>query len=244
MSEKKIALFMCLSLLVTGAFCQSVNFFTKENPEITTAFSIAGALKSEVCTSPVIAETKVTADFQELNVNFGFAVQGKRFDATSKILYMPTIQKKCRYGVGVGLNHHFLRYFDTFSENDFLLSGRFHWYKSDFFDMEVAPGIMWKIASIDEIKRFRPPIVNFCFMLEYTAAWQFTPDFKTYFSFSSIDFFDYPLFGTPFIRLGGAYSFPNNVDLDMSVTMKFVDGIVSAVMLNQCILRTTVKVHF
>lgn len=244
MWEKKLLLCMCLLFLVTGAFSQGVNFFTKEKPEVTTEFAVAGAFKSEVASSPIIAETKVSVDFHELLIDFGFAVQAHSFDSTNRFFYMPTIQKKSRYAFGVGLNHHWLRYYDTFTENDFLLSGRFHWYKSDFFDMEIAPGLMWKIASIDSIKDSKRAIINFCYLFEYQANFNFTPEFKTYFSLSTMDYFDYPLFGTPFVKIGGSYTFPGNVDLDMSLTMKFVDGIVSAVMLNQCTLRTTVKVHF
>ena len=244
---KKLLLIFCLSFFTAAAFCQNITLFTKENPEIFTAFSIEGAFKKEVGTAPVIEEFQVSADFSQLNLDCGLAFQNGRLDSTARVFYMPTFQREnrqSRHAAGIGFVHHFLREYDSFSENDFQLSARYHWYKSSFFDMEVAPGIMWKISGIDSIKEYTPAIVNFCYLLEYQANFNCTPDLKLYFSIASIDYFEYPLFGTPFIKLGGSYRFADRLAFDASFAMKFTDGIVSALVLNQCKLKTTVKVYW
>ena len=50
--------------------------------------------------------------------------------------------------------------------------------------------------------------------------------------------------GTPFFKSGISYKFLDNVSLDFSLSFKFVDMITSAVYLNECILKTGVKVYF
>ena len=244
MSVKKYLSLSALILILSAPlFCQTVNFFTPENPKITTSFSIVNNFIPELCVSDLVAQNYVSADFTELFADAGVAFQDNRFDSASRIFYMPTFQRKYRYQIGLGLNHHCLRYYNIFTENDIAVSAIFRWFKSGFFDLEIAPGYMWKISSIDVLKNANP-IVNDCFHLSVLTNFHFTPDFDFYLNFTTIDFFDYPLFSSPIIKTGFCYDFGNHFAFDMSASLKFYDMIVSAVMLNQCSVKTTLKVYY
>lgn len=201
----------------------------------------------EVCTEGIIAETRISADFNPLLIDGGVSFQNQRVDTTGRVLYMPSIHRRTQFDIGVGFSHHYLRYYETFSENDLMFSIRLHWFKNDFHDVEIAPGLMWKFANIFAVQNQTTDdssIFNYSFLLEYRSNWHFTEALKMYFYFGSFDYFDYPLFGTAFFKGGFAYQLSDELGFDTSITFKFIDMIVSAVMLNQCSLRTSVRVDF
>ena len=243
--RKKLAVSFFVLIFSVPVFSQKVTFFTFAPPDVTSSFSIALPVIPELCTDTVIAENYVSADFKELFLDCGVAFQADRLDYTGRVFYMPTIHLKNTYQIGLGLNHHYLRYYNIFTENDLVVSARFRWYKNDFFDFEAATGVMWKISTIDVLKHLDlDPVVNYCFLASLLFNLNFTPTFKVYFDFSTLDFFEYPLFSSPILKSGFCYKFDKHLGLDMSVALKFYDMIVSAVMLNQCTVRTTLKVFY
>ena len=224
------------------SFCQTVIFFTPEKPEVTISTVLAGAIKQDMRSGPVRFSQNVCVDMKELCFDTGYAFQDSRFDFTNKISYMPLLFNRFRLGVGV--THHFYRYYETFSENDFLFSTRFRWCSTDFFNLDLAFGLQLKIATIDSIKDKKPAIVNPCLFLDYKARWNFTEKFTLFAGFSTVDYFDYPLFGTAFFKGGVTYRPRKEFDFDIALTFKFIDMVVSAVSLNECILDIGTKVYF
>lgn len=232
-------LFLFISVF---SFCQAVVLFTPEKPEITASFELAGALKQDMRSAPVRFDQNISVDLKELRFDSGIAFQDSRFDFTNKIDYIPLFIN--RFRLGFGITYHFYRYYNVFSENDFLFATRFRWCSTDFFTMDLALGMQMKIASIDSITAYKGFITNICFFLDYTARWNFTEKFTGYAALSTVDFYDYPLFGTIFFKGGISYKIRKNFGLDASLSFKFIDMYISAVSLNQCILQAGVKVYF
>ena len=242
LSKKNLLFILCFLFAAVPLFCQKVNFFTFEKPEITANFSITENFVPELCTDTVITDNYISFDFTELYFDCGTAFQSDRFDYTSHINYMPVFRQK--YSAGLGFFHHLMRYYDTFTENDLGITTRFYWNPNAMFNLELAPGFMFKLSSIDSLKSTKPVIFNCGFILAALVRLNLTQDFGLYFSISSLDFFDVPLFGTPFLKTGFSYRFTDDFGFDFSVTCKFFDMVVSAVMLNQCAVKATVKVYF
>lgn len=241
MKKVSLSLFLLLFTAFSG-FCQNVIFFTPEKPEVSTYIGIAGAVKQDMRSAPVRFDQKVSVDMKELCFDSGYAFQDSRFDFTNKISYMPLLFNRFRLGLGV--TYHFYRYFDVFSENDFLFSSRFKWCSTDFFNMDLAFGFQMKIACIDSIRNQKPGIVNTCLFLDYNACWNFTEKFTLFAGFSTIDYYDFPLFGTAFFKGGVSYRPRKDLAFSGALTFKFIDMVVSAVSLNECILDVGGKVYF
>lgn len=241
MKRLSLSLFLILFTKLSG-FCQNVIFFTPEKPGVTTSIGIAGAFKQDMRSAPIRFDQKVCIDMKELCFDAGYAFQDSRFDITNKISYMPLLLNRFRLGVGV--THHFYRYYDVFSENDFLFASRFKWCSTDFFNMALAFGLQLKIACIDSIKNQKSFIVNTCYLLDYKASWNFTEKFTLFAGLSTIDYYDYPLFGTAFFKGGVFYRPRKEIAFDVALTFKFIDIIISAVSLNECILDVGGKVYF
>ena len=233
-------LFYCIFTI--SIFGQAVNFISTEKPELSISFTLADSLRWDLRTEPVMFENYFSADFKELRADCGFSLQNSKIDFTSGVSYLPTFFGWFRSGFG--FRHHIYRYIGSFTENDLLLSACLEWCKTDFLNAELAGGFALKFASIDAIKDVKPVVFNACPFLELKANFIITPKLNVYTSFASFDYFDYPLFATPFFKTGLGYRFDENCIIDCSVTLKFVDMITSAVYLNDCILRTSLKVSF
>lgn len=239
---KKNVLLICLLFFAFPAFCGSVNLFTNARPDMTASVGISGCLKRDLRAAPFILDSRFSADFKELYFDCGSALQDQKFDFTTNVFYMPTFFEKFRAGVGAG--YHFYRYFNEFSENDILFSLRFCWCKTSFFNWNFTAGFLLKNSLIDAMTKYKSSLFTNSYFLDLRFDWNFTPLLNVWCSVSSIDYFDYPLIGTPFFKGGLSYKFLNNVSLDFSLSFKFVDMITSAVYLNECILKTGVKVYF
>ena len=240
--KRTLCVFFSIIFLAFSLFSQSIKFFTPAKPEFTTSAALAAALKKDFRSSPVRFEQTLSADFKELFTDCGYSIQAKKFDFVTHVNYMPTFFQCFRAGLGV--NYHFYRYFDTFTENDLIFTTRFKWCRTDFFNMEVAAGIMMKFAMIDSIRQYKPVIDNYCFAFEYLCSWNLTPEWTVYASLASLDYFDYPLFGTPFFKGGVSYHINDNFTVDGSLAFKFIDMIVSTSYLSQSILKAGVKYSF
>ncbi len=240
--KRIVCFFFSITFLAFSLFSETIKFFTPERPELTTSASLAVALKKDFRSSPLRFEQTISADFKELFTDCGYSIQAKKFDFVTHVNYMPTFFKSFR--AGIGFNYHFYRYFDTFTENDLIFTTRFKWCRTDFFNMEVAAGIMMKFAMIDSIRQYRPVIDNYCLTFEYLCSWNLTPQWTVYASLASFDYFDYPLFGTPFFKGGATYHIKDNLAINASLSFKFIDMVVSTAYLSQCILKAGVEYNF
>ncbi len=155
---------------------------------------------------------------------------------------MPTFYGMFR--AGLGFTYHFTRYYDEFSENDFLPSLRFCWCKTSFFNVNFAIGLMLKKSIIDEVNNYQLNLFKNSFFLGLRFDWNINSAFNVWCSIASVDYYDYPLLGTPFFKCGVSYKFRDNVSLDSTLTFKYVDMITSAVYLSECNYKTAVKVYF
>ena len=233
---------LCYCIFTISLFGQAVNFITTEKADFSISFTLADSFRRDLRTEPVMFENYFSADFKELKADCGLAMQDSKIDFTSGVTYLPTFFGWFRGGLG--FRQHLYRYINTFTENDLFFSACLEWCKTDFFNAELAGGLALKFTSIDAIKDVKPVVFNFCPFLEIKAKFIMTPKFNVYTSFASYDYFDYPLFATPFFKTGLGYRFDENCAIDCSLTLKFVDMITSAVYLNDCILRTSLKVYF
>ena len=240
--KRTLCVLFTITFLALSLFSESIKFFTPARPDLTTSAELAAALKQDFRSSPIRFEQTFSADFKELFLDCGYSIQASKFDFVNHINYMPTFFHCFRAGIGVG--YHFYRYFDTFTENDILFSTRFKWCRTDFFNMEVAAGFMMKFALIDSIRDYSPIIDNYCFTFEYLCNWNLNPLWTVYASLASFDYFDYPLFGTPFFKGGASYHIRDNLAIDASLAFKFIDMVVSTAYCSQCILKAGVKYSF
>ena len=240
--KKKV--FILLSILVLSAKCfaQKINLFTYEKPELTASAALSFAPKRDMGTPLVGLESTFSADFKELYLKTGFAFQNSRFDFAGSFNYMPTFFN--RFRIGIGFTHHFYRYYGSFLENDLLCSLRFKWFVTESLSMDFAGGVMCKFAVIDSIVDYTTAIANYCFSWESNVNWDITSKFNFYAGITSMDFFSYPLFGTPYLKTGLCYHLNEAWGLDASITLKFIDMIVSTACLDACIFRTGAKVYF
>ncbi len=241
---KKNYLFTILisMFLTTAGFSETVHWFTNEKPEIEFSISPCFSFKRDLRNDTIFLETYTASDFKELFMDCGLSLQSEKFDFTTRVHYMPLFLE-C-FQAGIGIDYHFYRFFGTFSENDLLLSLRFKWCRTDFFNLELDGGFLFKFTSIDLMHSYKSSLNTPSYFLELAMSWQFTPLFDFYCSVKSIDYFDYPLLGTPFFKAGFDYQFAENLKLNADLTLKFVDMITSAVYLSECIFRTGVKVYF
>ena len=238
-------LFACLlfyCVFSISLFSEAVSFFTSSKPDLSASYTLAHSLRNDLRTEPFMFENTFRADFKELRIDCGFSVQNSKIDFTSGIDYLPKFFGFFRGGFG--FRHHVYRYVGKFTENDLFLSACLEWCKTDFFTAELAGGAAFKFAAIDALQEVKPVIFNCCPFLEVKANFLITPELNAYASFASYDYFDYPLFATPYFKTGLGYRFDKSCAIDCSVTLKFVDMITSAVYLNDCIIRTALKVYF
>lgn len=239
--RKKAITVIFLLLISVSAFCSSVNFFTTGKPDMTLTAGFTTSFKNDLKTEPFIVNSSFSLDFNELYMDWGSALQNKKFDFTGNVFYMPTFFNLFKAGLGFG--YHNYAYYDEFTENDLLFSVRFKWCKTDFYNVHFAFGFLLKNTEINAMKQY-DNLFERSYFLELMFKWTFSSKFNLYCSVSSIDYFDYPLFGTPFFKGGVNYKINDNIGLEAAMTLKCVDMITSAVYLSECNLKTNVKVYF
>lgn len=241
-SLKKKITTICLLFLSFSAFCSTVNFFTTEKQEMALAAGFTACFKNDLKVEPIFISSSYYADYKELYMDCGFAIQNQKMDFTSNVFYMPTFFDLFRAGLGFG--YHGYVYSGEFTENDVLFSARFKWCKSDFYNASFVAGFLVKTSEINAMSRYKKDLFERSYFLELMFKWTFSSKFNLYCSVSSIDYFDYPLLGTPFFKGGVNYKFNDNIGLEAAMTLKCVDMITSAVYLSECNLKTNVKVYF
>ena len=242
MQKKVILIFVSFIFMLASCFSEAIHWFTPDKPEIQNTFVIPLSLKSDLQNETFGFENYNSFDFKELYLDCGLSLQKEKFNFTTGVYYMPLFFNTFR--AGVGLNYHLYRYFDTFTENDIVPSIRFCWCRFDFFSMEFNSGYIIKIADIDAMREYKSSINDFSYFLEFSMKWQLSPVLELYCSAKTIDYFDYPLLGTPFFKAGVDYELTERIKLNADLTFKFVDMITSAVYLNECIFRSGVRLCF
>ena len=162
------------------------------------------------------------------------------FDFTNNIFYMPTFFNT--FQTGLGLTWHYYRYTDCFTENDLILSTRFRLIKGPVFTFENAIGFLFKFASIDAIKQYKPLIFNISYHWYLLCNWKLTQKTNVWCAVNLQDYFDYPLAISPFLKFGMNYTLTPGVIAGADYTLKYIDMFFSAVYLNESVLRFTFKV--
>ena len=160
-SLKKNLLLFCFIFFSASAFCQKVNFFTKGKADMTLSGGLSLFLKSDLHNGPFTFDTSFSADCKELYFDCGSSFQPHGCDFTGNVFYMPTFFDKFRAGLGFG--YHYNRYYNEFSENDFLPSFRICWCQSSFFNVNFALGVILKNAIIDEVNDYQLEIFKWSF---------------------------------------------------------------------------------
>ena len=218
----------------------AVNWFTKGMPVLSLQWGVSFPSKRDL-RNPMPSEDLIAAaDFRELRLNSGLKYQYDQLDFTNNIIYMPTFFNT--FQTGLGLNWHFYRYFQTFTENDLIISARFRWIKGPVFSFENAIGGLFKFAAIDAIRQYKPCIFNFSYHFSLLCNWKLNQKSDVWCALNLQDYFDYPLAVSPFFKFGADYALKPEMRVGADVTLKYVDMFFSAVYLNECILRLTCKV--
>ncbi len=224
-----LALFICTPLSALTAL-----------PAMSAQFGYSFPFAKDLRMSSPAEDFIVAADFGDLEVDSGLQYQAEQLDITSRVFFMPTFFNA--FQAGFGFNYHFYRYIKTFTENDLVLTTRFRWIKGPVFSCEVAPGLLFKFATIDAVKKYTPVIYNFSYHFELLCRWQIFQPAAVWCALNLQDYFDYPLAISPVIKVGTEYAARPDLIFGIDYSMKFIDMFYSAVYLNESALRLTLKV--
>ena len=217
-----------------------ITWLSDQEPVISATWGYTAPFRRDLRTTSPAEEFITAFDMKELRVDWGVKYQVNQLDIASHIFYMPTINDVCQ--IGIGLNHHFYRYFGEFTENDFIITLRFRWIKGPVFSFENGAGYLFKTATIDAVKAYKPRINNLSYNYDLICRWQFVPAYGVWCGLQLQDFFDYPLAISPIYKFGMDLKCNPIITLGSDLSLKFVDMFFSAVYLNEVVLRFTCKV--
>lgn len=210
-----------------------------EMPDLSAQWGVSFPARRDVRNPSPAEDFIVAADFTNLHLDSGIKYQCNQLDLTNRIFYMPHVLDCIQ--AGGGFTWHFYRYIDVFTENDLTLTGRFRWIAGPVFSFENSLGLLFKFASIDAIKEYKPVIFNLSYQHELLCNWHLNTT-DLWFALNLQDYFDYPLAISPFFKFGVNYATKQNTVLGADLTLKFIDMFFSAVYLNEAVMRFTVKV--
>ena len=217
-----------------------INWISPEKQELSAQWAVIFPSRRDLRNPAPSGEFITAADLGELRVDSGIKFQAEQLDFTERVFYMPTFFNT--FQAGFGFNYHFYRYFKTFTENDFIISTRFRWVRGPVFSFEIAPGLLFKFASIDAIREFKPIIFNFSYHFSLICNWFLFNRANFWCGLNLQDYFDYPLAISPFYKFGFDFAANKNIIMGIDYTLKFVDMFYSAVYLNESLLRLSFKV--
>lgn len=221
---------------------KKIVWFHTVNPEHSITWAQSIPVKKDLRANSPAEQMIFAYDAKEVRMDVGFQYQADQFDFATHFFYMPTFYNT--FQAGIGLNYHFYRYFNEFSENDFIESLRFRWIRNPVFSFEIGAGYIYKIASIDAVKSYASRIYNFSYHFDLLLNWKIKQMFDLWFSLKLQDYFDYPLAISPFYKFGFDVKCGSNLVLGTDFSLKFVDMFFSAVYLNQSVARVFCKVVF
>ncbi len=220
----------------------TVDWLPEGKPQINAQWAASFPFKKDLRNPSPAEEFIVGADWRELRYDSGIKYQCNQFDYTSRFFYMPTFFDA--FQTGFGITWHFYRYIDVFTENDFLLSTHFRWIKGRVFTCEIGPGLLFKLASIDAVRKYQPIIFNLSYGFDFLCRWQLFDSMGLWCGIQLQDYFDYSLAISPFIKFGADYSVVPGLIFGIDYTLKYIDMFYSAVYLSESVLRFTAKVTF
>ena len=221
---------------------KKIVWFHTIEPEHSITWAQSIPLKKDLRANSPAEQMIFAYDAKEIRVDAGFQYQSNQFDFATHIFYMPTFYNT--FQAGIGINYHLYRYFNEFSENDFIESLRFRWIRNPVFSFEVGAGYVYKIASIDAVKAYTKRIYNFSYHFDLLLNWKIKQVSNLWFILTLQDYFDYPLAISPFYKLGFDVKCGSDLILGTDFSLKFVDMFFSAVYLNQSVVRVFCKVVF
>lgn len=246
MKKRKTSFFLFIFILsffcskLTAQSNKIVNWFTPQTPELSAQWGGSYPFVKDLRKLSPSTDFRISADFHEVLVDAGIQFQSQQIDVTNRVFYMPTFFNS--FQAGLGINYHFYRYFKTFTEADLILSTRFRWVKGPVFFCEVAPGLLFKFASIDAIKKDKPVIYNFSYSFDLLCRWQIFQPAAFWCGLNFQDYFDYPLAISPTIKFGFDYKINPDIVFGIDYSLKYIDMFYSAVYLNESLLRLSFKV--
>ena len=242
MLNRKTRLFLIILIFSLFSFSLNahVNFFTPERPALTLQGGLSAPFRGDLRNHEPAFDTSFSADFKELYLDSGIKYQNNQFDFTSRAFYTPTFFNA--FQAGLGFTWHIYRYTDTFTENDLLLTARFNWIKGPVFSFKGGGGLLFKFASIDAVKEYKPYIYNMTYNLDFLFNWHVFSKTDLWFALRLQDYYDYPLAISPFIKFGFDYAILPALTFGADYTLKYIDMFFSAVYLNESVLRLSFKV--
>lgn len=220
----------------------AVDWLPEGKPKISAQWGTSFPFKKDLRNPSPAEEFIAGADWRELRYDSGIKYQCNQFDYTSRFFYMPTFFDA--FQTGFGLTWHFQRYIDVFTENDIVLSTHFRWIKGRIFSCELGPGLLFKFASIDAVRKYQPVLFNLSYSLDLLCRWQLFDSAGLWCGVQLQDYFDYALAISPFIKFGADYSVVPGLIFGIDYTLKYIDMFYSAVYLSESVLRFTAKVTF
>lgn len=242
MREKLLIIFFILfPTLSLNAQSKNINFFTAKMPKLSLQGAISVPFDKDFRNPSISSDFILAADFKELRCDSGIKVQNQQLDITNRLFYMPTFFDV--FQLGLGINHHFYRFSGLFSENDLILSTRFKLISDPVFSLEAAPGVMFKYASVDAVKQYKPYIFNFTYHFSILCNWNILNKANIWCALNMQDYFDYPLAISLFQKIGADYTITPGIVVGVDYTLKFIDVFFSAVYLNESLLRFSFKVE-
>ena len=220
----------------------SINWLPEGKPEISAQWGFTLPFNKDLRNPSPAEEFIAAADWREFRYDSGIKYQCNQLDLTNRWFFMPSFFDA--FQVGFGLTWHFYRYIDVFTENDFLLSTHFRWIKGPVFSCEIGPGLLFKLASIDAVRKNLPVIFNLSYGFDFLCRWQLFDSMGLWCGIQLQDYFDYALAISPFIKFGADYSAVPGLIFGIDYTLKYIDMFYSAAYLSESVLRFTAKVTF
>ena len=221
---------------------KKIVWFHTVDPEHSITWAQSIPIKKDLRANSPAEQIIFAYDAKEIRLDAGFQYQADQFDFATHLFYMPTFYDT--FQAGIGINYHLYRYFDEFSESDFIESLRFRWIRGSVFSLECGAGYIYKIASIDAVKSYTNRIYSFSYHFDLLVNWKIKQVFDLWFSLKLQDYFDYPLAISPFYKFGFDVKCAPNLVLGADYSLKYVDMFFSAVYLNQSVARFFCKVVF
>ena len=219
---------------------KKVVWFPEAQGQHTITWALAAPMRRDLRSTSPAEQLILSYDARELRFDAGLQYQANQYDFATHLYYMPTIHDICQ--VGIGINYHYYRYFNEFSERDVIGTLRFRWIKGPVFSFEVGAGYLYKVASIEAVREYTPNIYNFSYNFDFISSWQFTSSFDFWGGLKLQDYFDYPLALSPILKMGMDFKCNPNLTFGFDGSLKFIDMFFSAVYLNETKLRLLCKV--
>lgn len=216
-------------LSAVTAFAQNVNFFTPEMPSFSIKqnlqFNLVQDSKYQGIGTSIITDFDMKELYGSLGVNF---VNGN-FDITTEVVYWPTFFDK--FNAGVGVVYHLYDYVGEFTENDFLFDLYFKIKIKNWMTFYQKLGFSRKAAVLETLD---DTICNNSFNIDSILYFYPSDRWTLFFQFSSVNYFDYPLFFTAMFNTGAEFDVvPSIFSTGIDINTEFYNFVVNSQDLGQ-----------